>query len=107
MLTEVPTRDRIGRRGKLVRAASRDDPSAIGSGAWAKIHNPVGGPDHGLVVLDHDQAVALMLKAAQAGDELIGVAGMEAGGRLVEHIAYADKSRAKLRAQPGALELAA
>ena len=107
MLTEVSTGDRIGRRGKLLRAASRDDPAAVGSGAWAKVHNPVGGPDHGFVVLDHDQAVALMLKAAQTGDELIGVARMEAGGRLVEHIAYADEPRAKLRAQPGALELAA
>src|SRR5947209_6175249 len=97
MLTEISTRDRIGRRGKLVRAASRDDPSAVGSGARAKVHNPIGGPDHGFVVLDHDQAVALMLQAAQTRDELIGVPRMEAGGRLVEHIAYADKPRAKLR----------
>ena len=99
----------IGRRigGQLLGPALGHDLAAVGPRAGAKVDDPVGGPDHGLVVLDDDHAAPLALKPAQAGDELIGVAGMQAGGRLIEHVADADQPRAKLRGQPGALQLAA
>src|SRR5262249_48934993 len=44
---------------------------------------------------------------AQAGDQPGGVAGVEAGRRLVEDVADPDQPRAELRRQPRPLELAA
>ena len=107
LLPEVRSRDRPGRGGQLLGPAARHDVSAIRPGAGAKIKNPVGRANHGLVVLDDDHAVPLSLKPAECGDELIGIAGMEPGRGLVEHIADAHQPGADLRGQPRPLQLSA
>ena len=84
-----------------------DDPAAVGPGAGAEVDDPVGRADHGLVVLDDDHAVALVAKPAQAGEQPVGVARVQAGRRLVEDVADAHQPRAELRRQPDPLQLAA
>ena len=59
-------------------------------------------PNHALIVLDHQHRVADVGELAQRPDEPVVVAAMQADGRLIEHVAHADKARANLRGEPDA-----
>ena len=48
--------------------------------------DPVGGGDHGGVVLDDDERVAALDEAIEDADEARDVGEVEAGRRLVEHV---------------------
>ena len=60
-----------------------------------------------LVVLHHNDRIADIAQTAQRLDHLDVVFGMEAKGRLVEHVEHAHQARADLRGQANALSLAA
>ena len=57
-------------------------------------------------MLDDQDAVPLGFQVAEADEQAVGVAGVQAGGRLVEHVADPDKPRAELSGQPDPLQLA-
>ena len=86
--------------GELVGRPGGHDRAAVRAGAGAEVDHPVGRADHRLVVLDDQHAVALLAEPSQAGEQPAGVAGMEAGRRLVEDVADADQPRADLGRQP-------
>ena len=67
----------------------------------------IGAADRVLVVLDHEQRVALAAELLERVEQHAVVARMQADRRLVEHVADAAQVRAELRRQPDALGLAA
>ena len=67
----------------------------------------LGAADRVLVVLDHDQRVALGAEARERVEQDLVVARMQADGRLVEDVADAAQVGAELRREPDALRLAA
>ena len=75
--------------------------------AGAEVDDVRGAPDGVLVVLDHDQRVALGLELLQRVEQDAVVARVQADGRLVEDVAHAAQVGAELRGEPDALRLAA
>ena len=65
------------------------------------------GPHHGLVVLDDQHRVALLLQVAERVDQAAVVARVQADRGLVQHVAHADQARADAGGQPHALQFAA
>ena len=72
-----------------------------------QVHQPIGAAHYRFVVLDDHYRVAARLQLAQRVDQPAIVAGVQSDGRLVEHVAHADQSRAQPGRQPHALQLAA
>ena len=93
---------RSGRRGGRWRRSGRRR-----GRAGSQVDHPVGGTDGRLVVLDDHDAVPLVAKVDQAGEEAFRVAGVQPGGRFVEDVADSDQARADLRGQADSLKLAA
>ena len=89
------------------RAALGHQPAAALAGARADVDDVVGAADRVLVVLDHDQRVALVAQLLQRVEQDLVVARVQADGRLVEHVADALQVAAELRREADALRLAA
>ena len=87
--------------------ALRDQLAAASSRAGAQIDHVIGAANRVLVVLDHDQRIALGAQPIQGVEQRDIVARMQADGRLVQHVAHALQIRAELRRQANALRLAA
>ena len=62
LVPEERAGDRPGRGRELFRPATCHDLAAVRPRAGAQVNDPVGGANHGLVVLDDDHAVTLALK---------------------------------------------
>ena len=77
------------------------------AGAGAEVDDVVGPLHDGVVVLDDEQGVALVAQRLERGDEPLVVAGVQADGRLVEHVEHAGEVGAELGGEPDALGLAA
>ena len=91
------------------RAAARgDDAAALVAGARADVDDPVAAGDDAHVVLDHDDRVAGVDQAVQLRQQPVDVGGVQAGGRLVEHVERVAALRAlQLGGELDALRLAA
>ena len=76
----------------LFRRSDRDDLAAADAAFGAEIDHVVGGFDHIEIVLDHEQASAVVDQGAEGGEQLVDVVEMQAGRRLVE-----DKKRFRVR----------
>ena len=74
-----------------VRKALINYLTAVHSGVRADIYQHVGSLDNLLVMLHNDDSVAQVAEPLQHTDELLGVAGMQADGRLVKDVKRADK----------------
>ena len=66
----------------------------------------IRAPDRVLVVLDHQQRVALVAELRERIEQHAIVTRMKADGRLVEHVADTLQVRAELGGEPDALRLA-
>ena len=87
--------------------AFENDVAAVFAGAGAEIDDVIGGAHHVGIVLDHDDGVAEVAQFFEDADEAAGVAGVQADGRLVEHVAGADQARAETGGELDALRFAA
>ena len=94
-------------RRDLGGAALGHQPAAALARARADVDDVVGGADRLLVVLDHDQGVALVAQVLERAEQDRVVARMQADRRLVEHVAHALQVAAELRREADALRLAA
>jgi hypothetical protein len=79
-VSESPRGDQIGGR------AGEDHPAAVLTGARTQVDDPVGVGHHGLVMLDHDDRVAIVNEPVQQGQELVDIRQVQAAGRLVQHV---------------------
>ena len=75
--------------------------------AGADVDDVVGTADGVFVVLDHHQGVAFVAQFVQGVEQNLVVAGVQADGRFVQHVAHALQVAAQLRSQSDALRLAA
>ena len=89
------------------RGALGDDLAAELARARAEVDHVVRAPDRVLVVLDHDERVALRLELLEHVEQDAVVAVVQADRRLVEDVAHAAQVGAELRREPDALRLAA
>ena len=62
--------------------------------------------NHVQIVFDDEQRIARGLQAIERGEQRLGVGGMQAGRRFVEHVHDAEQIGADLRGQPQTLQLA-
>ena len=83
------------------------DVAAVDPAAGAEVHDVLGPADGLLVVLHHDDRVALGAQRLQRVQEHEVVARVQADGRLVQDVADAAQVRAELGGQADALRLAA
>src|ERR1041385_2275133 len=104
---EIPSRERRGVGGDLLRRSLRHDLAAVDPGARAHVDHVVGRDDRLAVVLDDDDRVAALPQFAEQREQPLVVARMQADARLVQHVKHADESRTDLRRQAHALTLAA
>src|SRR3569623_2101471 len=70
----------------LFRRAGRDDLATTGAALGPEVDDPVRGLDLVEVVLDHEHGVAVVDEAIQHLEQLLDVAEVKAGGRLVEQV---------------------
>ena len=64
--------------------------TAAGAAFGAEVDHPIGGFDDVHVVLDDEDAAAVVDQGTERGEEFIDVLEMQSGGRLVE-----DEERAR------------
>ena len=88
---------------QLLGPALEDQLAAVLAGARTEVDQVVGGADRLFVVLDDDDAVALVAQPAQRGQQAPVVALVQADRRLVEHVEDAGQVGADLRRQADAL----
>ncbi len=96
----------VGGRDLLGRAGG-DHVTAELACAGAHVDDVVRGTDGVLVVLDHDDGVALVTQALQRLDQTVVVALVKADGRLVQDVEHAHEASADLCGEADALRLAA
>ena len=100
-----------GERGRLLHEllgrAFGDHLAAELARAGAEIDHVLRAADRVLVVLDHDERVALRVELLQRVEQDAVVARVQADRRLVEDVADAAQVGAELRREPDALRLAA
>ena len=77
------------------------------AGAGAQVDDAVGAFHHDLVMLDHEQRVALVPERLERADEPFVVARVQADGRFVEHVEHAGEIGPELRGEADPLGLAA
>ena len=75
--------------------------------AGANVNQVVGTANGVFVMLHHHQSVALVAQHLQGVEQHAVVAGVQANGGLVQHVAHALQVAAQLRRQPNALRLTA
>src|SRR5690348_6611185 len=99
---------RIGRSRNLFRCTLCDDLAATIAAFGAKVNDPVRAADDIQVVLDDENAAAVLDQALEGRQELGDVVEMETGGRLVEDIQRTvTRGLRQVRGQLYALRLAA
>src|SRR5258706_2528926 len=106
-LGQKPSGDRVRNLDQVLGMAGADDAAAEASRARAEVDHVVRAPDWVLVVLDHDQRVALRLELLEHAEQDLVVAVVQSDGRLIEDVAHAAQVGAELRREPDALRLAA
>ena len=104
---EIFSGDGVGVGGDFGDGARGEDVAAELARAGAEVEEVVGGADDGGVVLDDEDGVAEVAQGVEDADELGGVAGMQADGRLVEDVERADEARAERCGELDALRFSA
>ena len=80
--------------------------SALLTGAGTDVDDPVGAADDIELVLDDEEGVTGALEIIERVEQRLGVGGMQAGGRLVEHVDDAEEIGVQLGGKAQTLELA-
>ena len=88
---------RIGDVLQVGDAALRNQPATTAPGAGADVDQVIGVADGVLVVLHHHQGVTLVAEGPQGTEQDGVVAGVQADGGLVQHVAHALQVAAQLR----------
>ena len=101
----VPGR-RLGRRHDVLQRAFGHDAPAPHACAWPDIDDVLGSPDRVVVVLDHDQRVAVAFEPRQRLEQDAVVARVQPDGGFVQHVADSLQVGAELCGEPDALRLA-
>ena len=83
------------------------DLTATDSSQRPYIDDPVGIPDHILVVFDDNHRITRIAQGLQTADQLNVVALMQPDAGLIQDIEYVDQFRTDLRSQPDPLTLTA
>ena len=102
---QVLAGDGLGAVENALRLPLVDDVAAELAGPRTDVHQPVGGTDGLLVVLDDDEGVADVPQVLECGDEAGVVALVQADRRLVEDVEDAGQTGTDLCRQPDALRL--
>ena len=89
------------------RSAAGHQFSAEAAGAGTEIDDVIGALDGFGVVLHHEHGIAHVAQVGEGFEQAIVVAGMQADGRLVEHVEHAAQFGTDLGGQTDALRLAA
>ena len=92
---------------QLVVGPLEDHAASLLAGARTQVDHVVGLGHDGAVVLHHEHGVALVAQRLQHADEALGVRGVQADGRLVEHVQRAPQPAAERAREGDALGLAA
>ncbi len=100
-----PPISEAGFRLYLGKRPLRDDPPAVSARARPHLHEPVCGGQDARVVVHHDHRVAVGEQIAHHLDEPVDVGGVQADGRLVQHVQHAGGSVAHGAGQLHALAL--
>ena len=87
----------------LLRVPFRDNGAAVQPGAGAHVDHVLCGPDHVLVVLDHEHRVPEVAEGPEGLDQFPVVALVEPDGGLVEDVEDAHQVRADLGGEPDPL----
>ena len=104
---EIASGERVRELLDFFVGSRADDFAAAFAGARAEIENVVGGAHDVGIVLDDENGVSQVAQAVQDLDQPVGVAAVQADGRLVEHVERADQTRAERGCQLDALRFAA
>ena len=94
-------------RGELLHNALEDHFPAMDAGFRAHVDEEVRRADDLRVVLHHDDGVADVAEALEDRDEAVGVAGVQADGRLVQDVHRPDQRAAERGHEVHALAFAA
>src|SRR5262249_39607317 len=106
-MREKPSGERRGRAHEIGDRSRRRHLAAAVAGTRSQIEHVFGAAYRLLVVLHHDQGVALRLELLQGIEQDAVVARVQTDGWLVEHVGDAAQVGAELRREPDALCLAA
>ncbi len=93
--------ERLDANHALAEALTEHPP--IAPRAWPEIDHFVREANQIEVMFHHQHAVPLIAELAQRGEQLTGVARMQADRRLIEDVAHAAQTRAEASRQPGSL----
>src|SRR5690606_37540684 len=104
---EIAAGEAVRVRLQPLDRAGVDDAPAMRAGERADVHDPVGGVEGVLVVLDDDEGVAEVAQPLEGRDETLVVALVQADRGLVEDVEHAHQSRAYLGGEADALRLTA
>ncbi len=105
-LCKKSPRERFGRGDEIRHAALAHDAAAACARTRPQVDQVIRAPDRVLVVLDHQQRVALGAQFLERIKKHTIVTRMKADGRLVEHVADTLQVRAELCGEPDPLRLA-
>ena len=105
-MPQIVTGRRLGCCHDVLQRALGHDAPAPHACAWSDIDDVLGPPDRVVVVLDHDQSIAVAFEPGQRLEQDAVVARVQPDGGLVQHVADALQVGAELRGEPDALRLA-
>ena len=98
---------RVGLVGDVFHRTFGHQTPAPFARAWTNVDDVVGTTDGVFVMFHHHQGVALVAEHVQRVQQNLVVAGMQANGGFVQHVAHALQVAAQLRGQSDALRFAA
>ena len=104
-------REQEGARGGLRHVGQAGHGAAVQHRAAAvpglgpHVHDPVGAPHHGHVVLHHEHRVPGGLQLLEHGQQRLGVGRVQARRGLVEHVDHPEEPGAQLGGDPQPLHL--
>ena len=104
---EIASGDGLGVLEHFVVGAGEEEFAAEFAGAGAKVDDAIGGLNGVRIVLDYEDGVAEVAEGFEDIDQALGVARVQADGRLVENVQRADEMRAERSGQLDALRFAA
>ena len=104
-MQQITPRLRLTLRGDVLHRTFTHQPPTPLTRARSNVDDVVGASNRVLIVLHHHQCVAFVAQQLQRIQQNLVVTGMQANGRLVQHIANALQVAAQLRRQTNALRL--
>ena len=105
-VVQVPTGDGVAVLETL-HGAFEADRAARSAGPGTQVDDVIGDRDRLRLVLDDEDGVALVAQLEQQPVHPLDVVGVQAGGRLVEHVSDIGERRAQMADHPRPLRLSA